>query len=242
MSKPSKTTQPRIKGRFAPKPKEQPDRIKQIELDVNRHGAALATAVDRIEGYLNKVGQVVVDQGREFKSKLNRIEGSVTERLDALRMERYALAQDTPIDPLMNNGIVEPQPASLQPGDYCDASKEVADELTAMGFKWADGDRWSRPFIRITPDGAALNFDVWKPELGYTHLDAPTFLSRARVTAKELGLKPVEPWTPKFGDRVMTPDGEGVYWRTIKAEVLHAVVFAGGTSWYTLDQLTPITP
>jgi hypothetical protein len=49
-------------------------------------------------------------------------------------------------------------------------------------------------------------------------------------------------WTPKFGDKVMTPNGEGVYWRTSKAEVLHAVVFAGGTSWYTLDQLTPIEP
>jgi hypothetical protein len=138
-------TQPRIKGRFAPKPKEQPDRIKQIELDVNRHGVALITAVDRIEGYLNKVGQVVVDQGREFKSKLNRIEGSVTERLDALRMERYALAQDTPIDPLMNNGI-----------------------------------------------------------------DAPTFLSRARVTAKDLGLKPVEaPAELNVGDwvEVIAPAG-----------------------------------
>jgi len=49
-------------------------------------------------------------------------------------------------------------------------------------------------------------------------------------------------WTPKFRDLVMTPDGEGVYWRTGNAKVLHAVVFAGGTSWYTLDQLTPIEP
>jgi hypothetical protein len=200
MSKPSKTTQPRIKGRFAPKPKEQPDRIKQIELDVNRHGVALITAVDRIDKMLFKTAQMIADQGREFKSKLNRIESSVTERFDALRMEQYAIAQPANTD----------APIGLQPGDYCDASKEVADELTAMGFKWADGDRWSRPFIRITPDGAALNFDVWKSELSYTHLDAPTFLSRARVTAKDLGLKPVEaPAELNVGDwvEVIAPAG-----------------------------------
>jgi hypothetical protein len=166
-------SQPRIKGRFAAKPKEP-------------------TQLDRIEGYLNKVGQVIVDQGREFKSKLSAIESSVTERLDALRMEQYALAQDTAIDPLMNNGIVAP--LGLQPGDYCDASKEVADELTAM---------WGRTFIPGIKQGYKY-FEWYKSEAkddailvntgipGDTHLDAPTFLSRARVTAKELGLKPVE--------------------------------------------------
>jgi hypothetical protein len=196
MAKPSK--QPRIKGRFAAKPKDQPDRNEEI----------LQGILDRLHGLeatLSKVDSsvAVIRSGATFMQQLERDAPSMREliqaelrsisnRIDALRMEQYALAQDTPINPLMNNGIVEPQPSSLQPGDYCDASKEVADELTAMGFKWADGDRWSRPFIRITPDGAALNFDVWKSELSYTHLDAPTFLSRARVTAKELGLTPVD--------------------------------------------------
>jgi hypothetical protein len=217
MAKPSK--QPRIKGRFAPKPKEQPDRIKQIELDVNRHGVALITAVDRIEGYLNKVGQAVIDQGREFKSRLNRIESSVAERLDALRMEQYALAQDTPIDPLMNNGIVEPQSASLQPGDYCDASKEVADELTAMGWKWHDSDKAEHKYIRFGQAAAIGKMINIPSATNMAHLDALTFLSRARVTAKELGLKPVEapaeePWRPRVGELAMYTDNDFI---TLKA-------------------------
>jgi hypothetical protein len=224
---PSKPTQPRIKGRFAAKPKEP-------------------TQLDRIEGYLNKVGQAVVDQGREFKSRLSAIESGVavirsgatfmqqlerdapsmreliqaelrpiSDRIDALRMEQSALAQDTAIDPLMNNGIVDPQPASLRPGDYCDASKEVADELTAMGFKWADGDRTKHPYILpVQPINGCRDMmvNMGKSPTGWTatHLDAPTFLSRARVTAKELGLKPVEaPAELNVGDwvEVIAPAG-----------------------------------
>jgi hypothetical protein len=222
------------------KPKDQPDRIKQIELDVNRHGVALATAVDRIEGYLNKLGQAVVDQGREFKSKLSAIESSVavirsgatfmqqlerdapsmreliqaelrsiSERLDALRMEQSALAQDTAIDPLMNNGIVEPQPASLQPGDYCDASKEVADELTAMGFEWLQ-PFVGHSYIRQSTTSATQMTNATALAPYAKHLDRPTFLSRARVTAKELGLKPVEaPAELNVGDwvEVIAPAG-----------------------------------
>jgi hypothetical protein len=218
---PSKPTQPRIKGRFAAKPKEQPDRIKQIELDVNRHGVHLTSAILGIQRKLD--GDV-----EEIKAKLSRIESSVAvirsgasfmqqlerdapsmreliqaelrpiaERLDALRMEQYALAQDAAIDPLMNNGIVEPQPASLQPGDYCDASKEVADELTAMGWKWMWGQRHEYAFVtKCTNNDDMIN--LMTP--GTTHLDAPTFLSRARVTAKELGLKPVEAPAPQVDE------------------------------------------
>jgi hypothetical protein len=219
---PTKPSQPRIKGRFAAKPKEQPDRIKQIELDVNRHGVALATAVDRIEGYLNKVGQAVVDQRREFNSKLSVIEGSlavirsgatfmqqlekdapgigdvlraelrpISERLDAMRFEQYALVQPKKED----------APQGLQPGDYCDASKEVADELTAMGlfaspasscYAYYLAGTWYGE-LRVCGHGSEKSPAI-------THLDAPTFLARARVTAKEQGLKPVV--DPKEGDYV----------------------------------------
>jgi hypothetical protein len=164
--------------------------------------------LDRIEGYLNKVGQAVVDQGREFKSKLSAIESSVAERLDALRMEQYALAQDTPIDPLMNNGIVEPQPASLRPGDYCDASKEVADELTAMGWGWQDEHRDYYNVIGLSAGKMTNKYKVYTRDDKY--LFQSEFLSRARVTAKELGLKPVgAPAELNVGDwvEVIAPAG-----------------------------------
>jgi len=180
---PSKPTQPRIKGRFAAKPKEQPDRIKQIELDVNRHVVALITALDRLDKLLFKTAQMIADQGREFKSKLSAIESSVAERLDALRMEQSALAQDA-------SKSAQDAPIGLQPGDYCDASQEVADALKGMGLRiWADGSSklyyvWDEQDKDIVPLNSRYTSG--------THLDHPTFLSRARVTAKELGLKPVE--------------------------------------------------
>jgi hypothetical protein len=91
-------------------------------------------------------------------------------------------------------------PQGLQSGDYCDASKEVADALTAMGWKWCDGDRAQRPFIRIKKDLAALNFDEWRTDYEHTHLAPAEFLSRAAVTAKELGLQPVVEEPLKAGD------------------------------------------
>jgi len=225
-------SKPRIKGRFAPKPKEP-------------------TQLDRIEGYLNKVGQAVIDQGREFKSKLNRIESSVTERIDALRMEQSALAQDTAIDPLMNNGIVEPQPASLQPGDYCDASEELADELTAMGFKWYDSDRTEEAYI--TPMRESCNELINTHQSYDTHLDAQTFLSRARVTAKELELKPVDLAAEEakrkeaeraekvaklaFGVRVRTAHGVGIY-QMEDEHGAHVVVHPDTTGYHGIDQIT----
>jgi hypothetical protein len=118
--------------------------------------------------------------------------------------------------------------------------------LTAMGFKWYmdnfdhpdlpcivwAGDKWSH-LSNSMFRSMTLNED--------THLDAPTFLSRARVTAKELGLKPVEPWTPKFGDRVMTPQGEGIYWRNNDLGCA-VVAFYDGSEIYHMADLTPITP
>jgi hypothetical protein len=217
---PSKPTQPRIKGRFAPKPKEQPDRNEEI----------LQGILDRLHGLeatLSKVesGVSVIRSGATFMQKL---EGdapsmreliqselrSISERLDALRMEQYALAQDTPIDPLMNNGIVEPQPASLRPGDYCSGTpeelKDVADELTAMGFDWHDSDRAKHKYIRFGQAAAIGKMINIPSATNMAHLDAPTFLSRARVTAKELGLKPVEaPAELNVGDwvEVIAPAG-----------------------------------
>jgi hypothetical protein len=99
MGKPTNPIQPRVKGKFAAKPKDQPattydllcevsgriiamearimERINLMHNKVITETNAIDETVDRIEGYLNKVGQAVVDQGREFKSRLSRIETSV---------------------------------------------------------------------------------------------------------------------------------------------------------------------
>jgi hypothetical protein len=133
-------------------------------------------------------------------------------------------------------------PQGLQAGDYCDASKEVADALTAMGLRiWGMGlDKkyyvWDGQDKDIVPLNSLYAAD--------THLHAHTFLARARVTAAKLGLKAPEPWTPKFGDRVMTPDGERVFLhRTGATNYPYRIAFEGGRiEHYHIDQLTPIKP
>jgi len=137
-------------------------------------------------------------------------------------------------------------PQGLQAGDYCDASKEVADALTAMGFDWymENFDATDLPCIVWAGDKwSHLSNLMFRSCLlkEFTHLDAPTFLARARVTAKELGLKAPEPWTPRFGDRVMTSEGEGVYWNTVNGVM--RVIYEGGLAhFHSIDQLTPINP
>jgi hypothetical protein len=154
---------------------------------------------------------------------------ALTARIEALECEVAAL-KATP---------KEAPEVGLRPGDYCDASKEVADELTVMGFGWHDEDRHSLAYI--TPSSGECNEMLNTPEKDVTHLDSATFLSRARVTAKALGLKPPAPWTPKFGDRVMTPGGEGIYWREWDGLPLSREVIQPDVAhFYAITQLTPI--
>ena len=96
----------------------------------------------------------------------------------------------------------------LEPGDYTDASKEVADALTAMGFKWGDGDRTECAYI--------VWDDVYNMILNSTRHDEnklpqAEFLSRAAVTAKKLGLvaKEEEPWRPEINISITVDDGSG---------------------------------
>jgi hypothetical protein len=100
--------------------------------------------LNRIEEYLNKVGQAVIDQGREFQSKLSAIESSVA----------------------------------------------------------------------VIRSGASF--------MQQLEQDAPK-------------------WTPKFGDRVMTPQGEGIYWRNNDLGCA-VVAFYDGSEIYHMADLTPITP
>ena len=97
----------------------------------------------------------------------------------------------------------EPKPLGLQPGDYTDASKETADALTAMGWEWWDDDRHKEKYIRFgqnSAKGKMVNIN----QMGATcHLTPAEFLSRAAVTAKEIGLVPVmEKWVPAPGEWV----------------------------------------
>jgi hypothetical protein len=192
-----KPTQPRNKGKFAAKPKEPTDRLKHIELDVNRHGVAIAMAIDRIVQRLIAIESsvAVIRSGATFMQQLDK---------DARQL------QD--MKEIGEKWDAEEQ--GLKAGDYCDSSKEVADELTAMGFEWYDSDRYLK-YIRWGMAGAKGKMVNIAAPTNMEHLDATTFLSRARVTAKALGLKPVEApvemWVPKVGDWVVVtgPDVNG---------------------------------
>ena len=102
----------------------------------------------------------------------------------------------------------------LEPGDYTDASKEVADALTAMGWEWWDDDRHKEKYIRFgqnSAKGKMVNINL----MGATcHLTPAEFLSRAAVTAKEIGLVPVmEKWVPAPGEWVRDESCIGKPWR-----------------------------
>lgn len=88
------------------------------------------------------------------------------------------------------------KPIGLQPGDHCSGTpeelKEVADELTEMGWGWCDDDRYELPYITAGPNGAKGGKMLNSSMRWTTPLDRNTFLSRARVTAAELGLTPAK--------------------------------------------------
>lgn len=98
----------------------------------------------------------------------------------------------------------------LEPGDYTDASKEVADALTAMGFKWIGEWRNFHAYIRWIKDRAAM-VNNCAHSTSYTKFTPATFLSRAAVTAKKLGLvaKEEEPWKPEINISITVDDGSG---------------------------------
>ena len=97
----------------------------------------------------------------------------------------------------------------LEPGDYTEASKEVADALTAMGWEWDDKDRYDHSHILVGWYGLGSMRNTGKPsDANHTHHPPADFLSRARVTAKRLGLvpkeeQPREEWRPEVHDWVV---------------------------------------
>jgi predicted nucleic acid-binding Zn-ribbon protein len=188
----AKTTKPAAK-KAAPKKttKRKPTQLDRIDKRV----MALDRQVRQALGILGSYQRAIQADIQKVESSLAVLRSgstfemrSISDRLGAMRFEQYALA-----------GAKEDATKGLRPGDYCDASKEVADALTAMGWGWLDADRSKWDFI-VWDDhaGGMLNTTC----VDDTHLDRETFLSRAAVTAKELGLQPVVEWVPKCGDLI----------------------------------------
>lgn len=94
----------------------------------------------------------------------------------------------------------------LEPGDYTDASKEVADALTAMGWEWVDSHRSYYGGIEFRLGKMNNRVIVGMKET--SSYPQAEFLSRASVTAKALRLVEVEPkpWKPEVGELITCID------------------------------------
>lgn len=158
------------------------------------------TQLDRIEARLKGMEERIHASITERGPLLENIQRdlcAVRERIDAQRMEGYALAQ-AKVDREQHT----PKPQGLQPGDYTDASKETADALTAMGLETLSRNTYQQAGGRYWWDGYRI---ANTSSYGQTYLTPSDFLARAAVTAKELGLEPekAEAWVPKVGDWVV---------------------------------------
>lgn len=141
---------------------------------------------------LDRIERILKDHGSKINELLDRTEDRITGSPAPIRIH-ITKPGDTVVLPSS-----APQPEGLQPGDYTDASKEVADALTAMGFKPMTGTTYLHNFIGWAHGGV---IEARGGLIAKGYITPSTFLSRAAVTAKEIGLVPVvEKWVPKVGD------------------------------------------
>ena len=189
----AKKTNPTPAKTATKKPVTMAERVKRIELDVNRHGASMAVQMSAMREHVDLLHEDTIAQIESNRVRLIKIERLLSTPQDVT---------GTPVD----IKVTIPE-QGLEPGDYTDASKEVADALTAMGFKWGDGDRIECAYI--------VWDDVYNMILNSTRHDEnklpqAEFLSRAAVTAKKLGLvaKEEEPWKPEVGELVVCECGD----------------------------------
>jgi hypothetical protein len=186
------------------------------------------TQLDRIETYLNKVGQAVIDQGREFKSKLSVIESSVAvirsanTLLDAMDKDRA------------DGKFEAPQVDELQVFiDQCRCSLEEAQELMQIaenaGMRVSDVDGstggvylYQENFLHQIHGNSFSEKPIPFPEFRRRLLGTIARRKEAELAEKVKALK--------FGVRVMTPDGEGVYSCEVVAEHHHMVLPKGWTA------------
>jgi hypothetical protein len=169
------------------KPVTMAERVKRIELDVNRHGASMAVQMSAMREHVDLLHEDTIAQIESNRVRLIKIE-----RLLSTPQDVTGAPADIP-----EQGV--------EPGDYTDASKEVADKLTAMGYEWYDDDRYLLRFIEWGRHMCHKGMMVNKDGKGRAHYPQAEFLARAAVTAKKLGLvaKEEEPWKPEVGELVV---------------------------------------
>ena len=145
----------------------------------------------------------------------------------------------------------KPKPEGLRPGDYTDASKETADALTAMGWGWVGGYCEPNNYIWRSQNVEGDMYMAIAVSDKWNHLDPATFLRRAAVTAKALGLVSLAEQEAKanadklaklkFGVRVKADRGEGVYWQRVSDE-WHDIAFPDALVSCSTKELTVIDP
>ena len=145
----------------------------------------------RIDATTGRLLKDVLDMRNAIITETNAIDETVD------RIERLlATPQDVTGSP------VDIPEQGLEPGDYTDAYKEVADALTAMNLPTLS-ERSLTGFSKVVWSGSQLQGDECLPGAeNRTHHPQAEFISRASVTAKALGLvaKDEEPWRPEVGD------------------------------------------
>ena len=124
----------------------------------------------------------ILEYLKVVRSNILRRINDIEDRLDP-RMDKIERLLSTPQD-VTGPPVTIPE-QGLEPGDYTDASKEVADALTAMGWEWYS------TYMDLAFFGSA----EWENGTIINHKDKDVnllsqaeFLSRAAVTAKALGL------------------------------------------------------
>jgi hypothetical protein len=171
------------------KPVTMAERVKRIELDVNRHGASMAVQMSAMREHVDLLHEDTIAQIESNRVRLIKIE-----RL-------LSTPQDVTGSPVDIKVTIPEQ--GLEPGDYTDASNEVADALS--GYQWLDVDRCRLRYIEWGRHMCHKGMMVNKDGKGHAHYPQAEFLSRASVTAKAIGLvaKEEEPWKPEVGELVV---------------------------------------
>lgn len=109
-------------------------------------------------------------------------------KLDQIQRDLDLLKSGNSLSQDVEQHKSKPEEQGLKYGDWIEATQDVVDELERLGLPWHDGTRTSYHRIGYRIDNRLSN-SFW---LRNKHTHRPDFLSRARVTAKKLGLAPKE--------------------------------------------------
>lgn len=153
-------------------------------------GRRKPTQLDRIEKMLDNVWGVMEKNTiglKDVGQRLRTIDVETTRHLVAIQADLSLLKSGASFMQELYRATQQEE-QGLEDGDYTDASKEVADALTAMGWSDFPGMKsewrwfeWYKPYDAIAP--VLIRTGI----AGTTPKTNAEFLSRARVTAKKLG-------------------------------------------------------